>query len=154
MSYHVIYTPYIDTLNSVCACYVYPDEREGDGGGVQYRLGHVAVEVGAGRGEAGDVLGQAVVGVVQPAVQVGHPVQVCSDRTPCTLYLAAPVVCLASHVAAVSLACQSASEGQRHLGLQIPASQVENGSKIVTCLVAPYQRVDEGCGHGDPEPDC
>ena len=84
MSYHVIYTPYTDTLNSVCACYVYPDEREGDGGGVQYRLGHVAVEVGAGRGEAGDVLGQAVVGVVQPAVQVGHPVQVCSDRTPCT----------------------------------------------------------------------
>ena len=81
---HVIYTKLF--------CF-YPDEREGDGGGVQYRLGHVAVEVGAGRGEAGDVLGQAVVGVVQPAVQVGHA-----------------VVSLARHVASVSLFGQAAAE--------------------------------------------
>ena len=30
--------------------------------------------MGAGGGEGGDVVRQAVVGVVQPAVQVGHPV--------------------------------------------------------------------------------
>ena len=41
---------------------------------VQHGLGYVRVQVGHRAGEGGDVVGEAVVGVVQPSVKVGHPV--------------------------------------------------------------------------------
>ena len=46
------------------------DQRCRNGDHIQQRFGDVAVEVGAGGGEAGDVVSEAVVRVGQPAVQV------------------------------------------------------------------------------------
>ena len=77
----------------------------------------MAVEVGAGRGEAIDVLGEAVVRVVQSAVQVRHA-----------------VVGLATHVAPVGLLGQAGAERECNLGLEKPDNNWSNGdhNSVVT----------------------
>ena len=54
---------------------LYHFEASCDDDGVEERLRDVRVEVRHGAGEGGDVVRQAVVRVLQPAVQVGHPVE-------------------------------------------------------------------------------
>ena len=56
-------------------CRLYHFEAGSDDDGVEERLRDVRVEVRHGAGEGGDVVRQAVVRVLQPAVQVGHPVE-------------------------------------------------------------------------------
>ena len=54
---------------------LYHFEAGSDDDGVEERLRDVRVEVRHGAGEGGDVVRQAVVRVLQPAVQVGHAVE-------------------------------------------------------------------------------
>ena len=63
----------------------------------------MAVEVGAGRGEAGDVVSEAMVGVGQPTVQVRHPV----ER-------------LVGHVPLIGFRYKSASQSKCHFGFEKP----------------------------------
>ena len=82
--------------------------------------------MGAGRGEAVDVLGEAVVRVVQPAVQVRHA-----------------VVGLATHVAPVGLLGQAGAERECNLGLEKPDNKWSNGDhqSIITNLMRELMKV-------------
>ena len=63
----------------------------------------MAVEVGAGGGEAGDVVSEAMIRVGQSSVKVGHPVEG-----------------LVGHVPLVGFGYQSTSQSKCHFGFEKP----------------------------------
>ena len=74
--------------------------------------------MGTGRGEGGDVVCQTVVGVVQPAVQVGHPVVGLVGQISERKNLKYRIVWISLPL--VSLAHQFTAESQSQLGLKKP----------------------------------
>ncbi|MPC10787.1 hypothetical protein E2C01_003428 [Portunus trituberculatus] len=78
--------------------------------GVQQRLGDVGVEVRNAGGEGRDVLGEAVVGVLQPTVQVGHA-----------------VVTLVAKIQVVGVLDEAGTKGERQMGLQEADHGVDEG---------------------------